>query len=155
MNQKEKEIIAFKTFFSLISRDKFSNDLININCQEPADIVYNQQGYQITTGDGQHFGKILATTKKFNINDIENRIVDRASNINEIINIVLLPILRHKKLSADKTIILLIFIYNPIPFTDDQLKKRLKDFSNLNQNLLNIWKEVWCIFPDKALIIFP
>ncbi|MDD4290203.1 MAG: hypothetical protein PHH83_02895 [Patescibacteria group bacterium] len=155
MNQKEKEIISFKTFFSLISRNRFIDDLINVNCPEPADIIYNEQGYQITTGDGQHFGKILATTKRFNINDIENRTVNSVSNINEIINIVLLPILKHKKLSADKAIILLIFVYNSIPFTDDQLKKRLKDFSKLNQNLLDIWKEVWCIFPNKALIIFP
>ena len=144
----EQEIITFRRFWELTSQANLFDEklLKNDGCGEPADLVYEGQAYQITTGDGSYIGKILSSVKEYPIDEAENRSKDRGLNKADVICDLLLPILAKKSLRADSSIVLIVTLHNPVPFNIDELGDQLRIFSSNNQNLLNKWKVVWCVF---------
>lgn len=146
MNQKDKEISSFKRFFK--SQEKsFDERLLNTNSAEPADLEYNGQGYQITTGDGPHIGTILSASKKYGSSDL----VDRFMNKYDYVPTILAGILNQKKVRASKDVILLVIIHGSVPFTNDKLKDECEKFSQANNDLIIPWQTVHCIFTSKMI----
>lgn len=144
MNQKEQEVIAFKRFFEL-QGIVFNDQLLSTSPEEPADLEYNGQGYQITTGDGEYTGKILSASKK-------NGAVDRLMNTNDYVVKTLEPILKKKQIRASEDIILIVTIHTKTPFSDEQLKDKLQKFTKTNLELIKAWKTVYCVYPFQKFV---
>lgn len=144
MNQKEQEVIAFKRFLEL-QGIVFNDQLLSTSLEEPADLEYDGQGYQITTGDGEYTGEILSASKK-------NEAADRLMNINDYAAKTLEPILKKKQIRASKNIILIITIHTKTPFSDAKLKDKLHEFANANSELIDVWKAIYCVYPFQKLV---
>jgi len=153
LTKKDIETIILKQFLEL-SNIVFDLRKLNTKSEnrEPIDLEYDNQGYQITTGDGEYFGRIMSVTEKYDISNVQGRIVSRLLNFNSIVESFLNRILEKKKNRSDVRVILLISILTVDPFRDDEREEEYKKFATKNQSLLKCWEEVYCIFQDKQLI---
>ena len=148
-NQKSEEVAVFKDFLR-INSITFEEKLLCVECSEPADLVYNNQKYQLTIGDGQYIGEIFAA-KKYAIND-SRRIVGRTRPTNEYLNTVLGQTLIKKKTKASRDVILLIRIYTPGPYSDDELARACQSFAVENMPSIDLWQQVVCFFFRDKII---
>lgn len=152
--QKDQEVIILKSFFKLIGV-RFFEEKLNLKCEEPADLEYEEQGYQITTGAGKRTGEILASTK-YELSDVVHRCTGRTIKIDDIVGEDLKPILLKKKLSSHKSIILVISFIVIDCFKDNDREQRYQSFCKQNPELVNNWKKVYCVVGNKQLIrLFP
>ena len=87
----------------------------------------------------------MAATKRFDLNDIENRTTERLCKIDDVVEKDLNPILSNKSLSANKKIILLLSLITVDPFTEKEREERYKEYVKLHHDLVNKWKEVYCV----------
>ena len=142
--QKEKELITLKHFLRL-KIVGFDDEKINLTPEEPSDLDYDGQGYQITTLSGKRFGEIMSATNKFDLNDIKDRTTTRTCKTDDVVKEDLEPILTKKVESADNKIILLLALITADPFTNEEREKRYKNYAKLNRNLVDKWKEVYCV----------
>ncbi|HPX52298.1 MAG TPA: hypothetical protein PLE26_00730 [Candidatus Paceibacterota bacterium] len=156
MSEDEKkeriEIPVLKEYleFNSISLDQ---KLLQTKVKEPADLIYDNQGYQITTTDGKYFGEVMSATDKYGIEDVGNRTVLRCINTNEVPEEKLKNILKKKGKRSDKNIILLIKDHLVDPFTskEDRLRHYEK-FKSSYKNLIDVWKDVYLIDLNKNVI---
>ena len=151
MDQKEKEIIALKRFLELKGIN-FNSELLKTKCPEPTDLEYDGKEYQITTGDGEYFGEILKVTKKYDITDVPKRMVDRLLTPDSWLTEVIQPILKNKRIRASKDIVLVMSIltFGP-PISDVVWNELHQKFANANRDLINVWKEVYCVYPNRLI----
>lgn len=158
--QKRKEILVLKDFLSLSGKN-FQDNLLKIDCNEPIDLEYDGQGYQITTCAGSRMGEILSSSKKTFYNNSEqvkssvnfkNGITTRTSLTYNVATEDLKPILEKKALSADKDVVLLISKNTSDPFNDQTRTREYSSACIQNRNLVEGWKAVYLIHFSKQLI---
>lgn len=156
MSEDEKkeriEIPILKEYLEFNSIS-FDQKLLQTKVKEPADLIYDNQGYQITTADGKYFGEVMSATDKYDIEDVGNRTVLRCINTNEVPEEKLKNILKKKGKRSDKNIILLIKDHLVDPFTskEDRLRHYEK-FKSSYKNLIDVWKDVYLIDLNKNVI---
>ncbi len=151
-SQKKKEKIVLQQFLKLLKLE-YDSLKINTQCKEPSDIEYNNQGYQITTGGGSRFGEILSSTKRYNILNVDNRVISgKPMKINDFLDRNLKPILIKKSQRSCSNVVLLISLHLPDPFKEDDRELMYMNFANNNLKLLSCWQSVYCIYMNKKLI---
>ena len=151
--KKERTEIPVLKEYLKFNSISFDQKLLQTKVEEPADLIYDNQGYQITTADGKCFGKVMGATGKYDIEDVENRTVCRCINTNEVPEEKLKNILEKKYKRSDENIILLIRDYFPDPFTSegDRLKHYEK-FKSSCKKLIAVWKDIYLIRLNKNII---
>lgn len=150
--KETREIPVLKEYLKF-NNINFDQKLLQTEVEEPADLIYDNQGYQITTADGEHFGRVMSATDKYDIEDVENRTVCRCKNTNEVPEEKLKNILEKKGKRPDKDIILLIKDYLGDPFTSEEDRLRhYEKFKSSYQYLIDVWKDVYLINQNKNII---
>jgi hypothetical protein len=126
----------------------FNSSLIEYPPQnDPSDITYDSNNYQITYGDQSLIGDIRKNTSKGKIYcEIRN-----VSNDEEKYALKFVGDALKKKLNqSSKNIILLIHCNFPGIYDPDKTERNkiLQSYIKNNQNLVGKWKNIYAIFPD-------
>lgn len=151
--KKERTEIPILKEYLKFNSISFDQKLLQTKVKEPADLIYDNQGYQITTADGKHFGEVMSATDKYDIEDVKNRTVYRCINTNKVLEEKLKDILEKKRKRSDKNIILLIKDYLADPFTSEEDRLRhYEKFKSSYKNLIDVWKDVYLIDLNKNVI---
>jgi len=148
LEKKTKESIEIDILINFLKNrgESYSQSLINPMKEEPTDIDYNGEKYQITIGDRDEIQKRRKATSRFQIYS-SIRSID-----SKIVVTLLESILESKAKKSDKNTVLLIQLEGG-DYLEDIFIENLSLFTKENNRLFYVWKNVYAVFPNKNIII--
>lgn len=145
VTQKDIEFETLKAF--LRNRgENFSGSLIGFNQQEPTDIRYGDENYQITVGDKKLVEEMRSTISK------DGHFLG-FRNIFNISDQLLRDTLEKKSIRADKNTILLIDVFSNGGRDWETLENEISKWALTRRELCDVWKEIYLVYKEKNVAV--